>query len=258
VNGVIDHLYTRLGTVRNYRAIAELHALKIIRAHAKSSRSAFTSRFLVTDLNNGDSSAYVLTSLPTVYYSTMSTQLIESQSYCTTGGLPPISSSWRQAPWVPRPVFFLHLNTCGYSSYVTSSLTRGWVCRLQLLLVLASAVIFRAQSRGIHDHILLPQIRDSPNLKGQVPVFISPRNRVAQLYLSGTGFPFRRLLRLTGLRWRYSNPLPTVQPITSRHGPHRKHRSSIFTWVFVAAGTCLLSRCLETVAVYSPYLAVVV
>jgi hypothetical protein len=30
----------------------------------------------------------------------------QSQSYFTTGGLPPISSSWRQAPWGPRPEFF--------------------------------------------------------------------------------------------------------------------------------------------------------
>jgi hypothetical protein len=28
------------------------------------------------------------------------------QSYFTTGGLPPISSSWRQAPWDPRPDLF--------------------------------------------------------------------------------------------------------------------------------------------------------
>jgi hypothetical protein len=40
----------------------------------------------------------------------------------------------------------------------------------------------RSESRGTHDHILLSQIRDSSNLKGQVPAFISPRNRVAQLY----------------------------------------------------------------------------
>jgi hypothetical protein len=52
---------------------------------------------------------------------------------------------------------------------------RGRVCRLQLLLALASAVIL-----GSHDHILLSQFRDSPNLEGQVPVF--PRNRVVQLY----------------------------------------------------------------------------
>jgi hypothetical protein len=59
---------------------------------------------------------------------------------------------------------------------------RGWVCRLQLLLALASAVILRSESHGTHDHILLSQIRDSPSLEGQVHVFLSPRNRVAQLY----------------------------------------------------------------------------
>jgi hypothetical protein len=58
---------------------------------------------------------------------------------------------------------------------------RGWACRLQLLLGLASAFTIRSESRGTHD-ISLSQIRDSPNLEGQVPVFISPRNRLAQLY----------------------------------------------------------------------------
>jgi hypothetical protein len=61
------------------------------------------------------------------------------------------------------------------------SLTRGRVCRLQLQLALASAVIFGSESRRTHGHILLSQIRD---------------------------FPFRRLLRLAGLRWRYSTPPP--------------------------------------------------
>jgi hypothetical protein len=58
---------------------------------------------------------------------------------------------------------------------------RGWVCRLQFLLVIASAVIFRSESRGTHDHILPSQIRDSPA---------------------------RRFLRLAGIRWRYSTPPP--------------------------------------------------
>jgi hypothetical protein len=30
---------------------------------------------------------------------------------------------------------------------------------------------------------------DSPNLEGQVPVFISPRNTVAQLYPQALGYP---------------------------------------------------------------------
>jgi hypothetical protein len=57
------------------------------------------------------------------------------------------------------------------------SLKRRRVCRLQLLLDLASAVFLESESLGSHDHILLSQIWD---------------------------FPFRRLLRLAGLGWKYS------------------------------------------------------
>jgi hypothetical protein len=57
--------------------------------------------------------------------------------------------------------------------------TRERFCRLQLLLVFASA-----------GHILLSQIRDSPNLERQVPIFISPRNRMAQLYPQALGSLF--------------------------------------------------------------------
>jgi hypothetical protein len=85
-----------------------------------------------------------------------------------------VVSSWRQTPSGSWLAFFFQLNTCFHSPYVISSLTRGWVCRLQLLLVLASAVILSSESRGTHDHILLSQIRDSPNLEDQVPIFIPP------------------------------------------------------------------------------------
>jgi hypothetical protein len=61
---------------------------------------------------------------------------------------------------------------------------------LQLLLVLASAVIHGSEFRRTHDHILLSQIRDSHNLKDQVPVFISPKNTVAQLYPQALGSLF--------------------------------------------------------------------
>jgi hypothetical protein len=78
--------------------------------------------------------------------------------------------------------FFFQLIPWCHNPYVTFSLTRGWICRLKLLLTLARAVILKPESRGTHYYILLSQIRDSPNLEGQVPVFISPRIRVAQLY----------------------------------------------------------------------------
>jgi hypothetical protein len=54
--------------------------------------------------------------------------------------------------------------------------------RAGLSLAFVSAVILGSESLGTHDHILLSQVRDSPSLGGQVPVLISPRNRVAQLY----------------------------------------------------------------------------
>jgi hypothetical protein len=61
------------------------------------------------------------------------------------------------------------------------SLTKGRVCRLQLLLALASADFLGSESLETRYRILLSQIWD---------------------------FPFRRLLRLAGSRWRYSTPPP--------------------------------------------------
>jgi hypothetical protein len=82
------------------------------------------------------------------------------------------------------------MRVCWYGAL---SLTRGRVCRLQLLLALASAVIFGFESRGTCDHICLTHIRD---------------------------FPFRRLLRLAELRWRYSTP-----------SPHEIHPTLEWSWV---------------------------
>jgi hypothetical protein len=81
----------------------------------------------------------------------------QSQSYFVAGSLLPISLSCFQVPWVPRPVFYFEFNTCCHSPYVTSSLMRGWVCCLQLLLAPASAVILRSESLRTHYHILLSQ-----------------------------------------------------------------------------------------------------
>jgi hypothetical protein len=66
----------------------------------------------------------------------------------------------------------------------------GWVCCLRLLLVLASAVILRCEFRGTYDHISLLQIRDSPNLEGQVPIFMYTKDRVTQLYPQPLGSLF--------------------------------------------------------------------
>jgi hypothetical protein len=51
-----------------------------------------------------------------------------------------------------------------------------------MLLLLASAIILGSESCRTHNHILLSQIRDSPNLEDQVTIFVYPRNRVTRLY----------------------------------------------------------------------------
>jgi hypothetical protein len=87
------------------------------------------------------------------------------------------------------------------------SLTRRRVCLFYMLLALASEVFPWSESFGTRDHILLSQIWD---------------------------FPFRRLLRLAGSRWRYSTPPPhgslfwtfdsiTCPPFITRDDSNKDH-----------------------------------
>jgi hypothetical protein len=86
------------------------------------------------------------------------------------------------------------------------SLTRGRVCRLQLLLVPASADILVSESRGTRDHILLSQVRD---------------------------FHFCRLLQLAGSRRRYSTPPP--------RGMHSYLHGRFYILVVIIKNICCLS-----------------
>jgi hypothetical protein len=65
-----------------------------------------------------------------------------------------------------------------------------------LLLALASALVLRSESRRTHDHILLSQIRDSPNLEA----------RSQYSYRPGTGWP-----SYTPRHW-----VPFLSPFTTR------------------------------------------
>jgi hypothetical protein len=140
----------------------------------------------------------------------------ESESYITTDGQS-ASLCWNKAPvWGSRPDFYYYQTIwvcwCG-----ALSLTRGWVCRLQLLLALASAVIFGSESRGTRDHILLSQIRN---------FFSSP----------------------SATRTRYSTPPPHLSPLYNFGANQIQittfNSSPIIPCPSVAAETCLPSRCL--------------
>jgi hypothetical protein len=147
--------------------------LQVIRAPSPISApcGVFTRRFLLTASNNGYFFCSVLKSR------TELTLNSESVRVRVTLRLEVYRQSVRLGDKPLTPTisnFIFQLNTCGNSPYVISSQTRGCACSLQLLLVLASTLIFRSESRGTHSHILLLHIRDSPNQEGQVPVFISP------------------------------------------------------------------------------------
>jgi hypothetical protein len=155
----------------------------------------------------------------------------QSQSYVTTDGQS-ASLSWCQAPiWGLRPDF------C-YCQTLAGLLMWGALSDERTGLPFTIAVGPRQCS---HYWVRVP--RDScpyftvsnsrlPQPGGPGPRIYIPEEQGGPLIPTGTGFPFRRLLRLAGLRWRYSTRLHTgfkealsvVLVIPPRSSPNRKHR----------------------------------
>jgi hypothetical protein len=117
-------------------------------------------------LLTGHSAGTILTSIWTSLYSIVLLQFLSDLR---------VESSLILRPSVSRPVclgrkhpsgaydqIFVTVRQLRVCWFGALSLTKGQVCRLQMLLVLASAVILRSESRGTHGHILLSQIRDFP------------------------------------------------------------------------------------------------
>jgi hypothetical protein len=116
---------------------------------------------------------------------------------------------------------------------------------------------FPAQFRGTQDRILLSQFLILPQPGGPGTHIYIPQEQGGPDIPPGTGFPFRRLLRLEGLRWRYSNPPPhgtfkqlnLLLIIISRHGSLENiSRNSTFT-VALSGSFC------AALSLLSPYQA---
>jgi hypothetical protein len=91
--------------------------------------------------------------------------------------------------WSPRPDFYYYQTFAGLLMWgdLSDERTALW---FTTDVGPRQSVLLGSDSHGTHDHILLFQTRGSPNLEGQVSVFISPRNRVALLYPQALGSPF--------------------------------------------------------------------
>jgi hypothetical protein len=83
------------------------------------------------------------------------------------------------------------------------SLMRGWVCNLLVQLLLDLARAFESESCRTHDHITQSHLR-LPQPSGSGPHVYSLQEQGGLVIPPSTGFPSCCLLRLTGLRWRYS------------------------------------------------------
>jgi hypothetical protein len=92
-------------------------------------------------------------------------------------------------------MFFRQLWVC---YFVAPFLARGRVCNLLVLLILASVV-----PRDWRPYFIVPILETPPTWRARFPYLYLPRTSWPR-YTPGTGFPFRLLLRLAGLRWKYS------------------------------------------------------
>jgi hypothetical protein len=76
-------------------------------------------------------------------------------------------------------IFIFQLIACGYSPYVTSSLTKGWGCRLQLLLVSPAQSFSGPSPAGLMTTFYCVRFETPP----------ASRARSPYLYPPGTGWP---------------------------------------------------------------------
>jgi hypothetical protein len=76
---------------------------------------------------------------------------------------------------------------------------KRWFCSLQLLLILASAVILGSELRGAHDRVYYFRFFKVPQPGGLCLRIYIPRDQGNPVLSLGTGFPFGRPLRFAGL-----------------------------------------------------------
>jgi hypothetical protein len=110
----------------------------------------------------------------------------QSQSYIMTNSLS-ASPSWYQAPtWDPWPIFPILFHSHFFFFWQFRVCWCG-VCTFQYWPGIASTAFFRSESHGTYEQSLLSLFFRLSQPGGPVPVFFSPRNRVAQLYPRALG-----------------------------------------------------------------------
>jgi hypothetical protein len=135
----------------------------------------------------------------------------QNQSYITTE-VQSASLYWCQAAiWGPRS-YFTTSDSCGFIDVGCSLWGEDVSIVYNNCWPSPTQSFSGSESRGTHDHILLSQIRDSTDMEGKIPVFISPR--VTQLYPQELGSLFVAKL--------FRNVFP--HNLVRSSGPHHSSR----------------------------------
>jgi hypothetical protein len=206
VSGFIEHL--QIVTTRNYSSIANSHTLQFITAHTKSSQSAVSSPVVAWWQITTMSSASVLTFL--------------SAGDCPiTNTLSKSKSKLRYDRWsVGQSVLVCQAPIWGlwpdfyYCQTVAGLLMWGALSdeRTGLSFTIPAGPRQRSYSWVRVPRDSWPYFTDLdsrlPQPGGPGPRIYSPQEQGRPVILPGTRFPFRHLLLLAGLRWRYLNLPP--------------------------------------------------
>jgi hypothetical protein len=153
------------------------------------------------------------------------------------------SLSWCRAPiWSPWPEYCFLCDICRFLD-VGHPLWRedGSVIYLYNCFWDLQKLLLSGPSPTELTTILYGLIRDAPHLEGHVPIFVSPRNRVAQLYLQELCFLFTTSYNSQiYLQWRYSDPPPHMYWLKSKSKLYYDLRScrTVCLGVRHSSGTC--------------------
>jgi hypothetical protein len=105
--------------------------------------------------------------------------------------------------------------------YIAPSLETGRVCNLLYCFWALPEQSLLGRSPAEPTAIFYCLIWDSPNLEGQVPVFISPQEQGGPVIPRALGSLFVASYDSQGLRWRYSTPPHLYVKLDAQWWPHR-------------------------------------
>jgi hypothetical protein len=175
-----------------------------------------------------------------------------SQSYFTTGGLQPISSSWQQAPWDSRPVFSFFINwTLAVIVLMQHPLWREDESVVYNCCWSSPAQSFSSRSpAGLMTIFCCLRFETPPDWRARSSHLYPPRDKMAQLYPQKLGYLFVASYDSQG----YGGGIRPSGRTTQKTHQLPSNGCSLVLRIR-CRGMCLLARCLAMALCVTIYLS---